>query len=482
MKKIIVILSSLALFGGVSNAMEEGAGDEMMMEAPAPSVTVGASAKIGVKSVDDDSMPDAESIHLVREYKVTFDSSGTTDGGLMFGAGISIIDEHEGGGDVKAVGGSKVYVGAADGSWKLQFGGNDPGALVAGGIGVADDAFDRGAADISLSGAIQGVEYRLTMADPQNDSDDWSLGAKYGAGTVSVGIGLDSEEGYAIGATTDLAGLETSLYYSKSEWGQYDNVGQDSMYVMARDPVEARARMVTYSVMEQGHTTRYDWTPQGGQNPVSISYYDGSDTDIGPDKTISGDGFVSDGSAVTIDDGHDFSIDFNKATGRLMVTDHQDTEDKSDDISYYYQIDVASVTEGRDAKPAVEASEIGYTFGNEGRSDLVAGAKAIPLATNVTSIGAKVAIPAGENAKFILGYSQAETELTAGDASATRKDTKIEMDFEYGLGGGATFVAGIDKDDLEQVTVGADDDGDLTLTTSKFKSKTTLEAVVKFSF
>ena len=102
--------------------------DEGMMMEKAPSVAVGGSGKIGIRNEDDSSEPDAEQFKLVRAYKVTFDSTGTTDGGLMFGAGMSIRDDTtetaDGGPVVK---GSHVFVGGADGSWKLQFGGNDPG-------------------------------------------------------------------------------------------------------------------------------------------------------------------------------------------------------------------------------------------------------------------------------------------------------------------------------------------------------------------
>jgi len=52
MKKLITITSALALAGSVSYAMEEDAMDEMM-EAPAPSVAVGGSAKIGIINEDD---------------------------------------------------------------------------------------------------------------------------------------------------------------------------------------------------------------------------------------------------------------------------------------------------------------------------------------------------------------------------------------------------------------------------------------------
>ena len=228
MKKLIVFASALALSGSMAFAMEEKAMDEMM-EAPAPSVSVGASGKIGIKNVDDGD-EGTEDFQLVRAYKVTFDSTGTTDGGLMFGAGMSIRDDtgekdvtnHEG---TKvqgpAVKGSYVFVGGGDGSWKLQFGGNDPGIDLAGGFGVADDHFGgEDDATMALSGAFGDSSYRISAADPGatgNSDGDWSVGVSHSINTISVGVGMDSESGLAVGVGTDLSGVSTFVYWSKSE-------------------------------------------------------------------------------------------------------------------------------------------------------------------------------------------------------------------------------------------------------------------------
>ncbi|MCY3673381.1 MAG: hypothetical protein OXH65_12865 [Paracoccaceae bacterium] len=247
MRKLIVFASAFALTGTMAFAMDDDAMDEMM-EAPAPSVSVGGSAAIGIINEDDDN-DDTEDFKLIREYKVTFDSSGTTDGGLLFGAGISIEDTHDDD-PGNAVNDAKVYVGSSDGSWKLQFGGNDPGIDLAGGIGVADDHFGgEDNEDIALSGSFGDTSYRITMADPginvpalrsanttdqtsaanykavqdaMKANDDWSIGVKHSLGTISVGVGMDSEDGLAIGVSTDLSGVTTSLYWSKSEYKNID--------------------------------------------------------------------------------------------------------------------------------------------------------------------------------------------------------------------------------------------------------------------
>ena len=240
MRKLIVFASALALSGSMAFAMEEGAMDEEMMEAKAPSVSVGGSGKIGIKNVDDGDEA-TEDFQLVRAYKVTFSSSGTTDGGLMFGAGMSIRDD-TGEENMPVVKGSHVYVGGADGSWKLQFGGNDPGIDLAGGFGVADDHFGgEGDVSMALSGSFGDTSYRITSADPgisvpartedfTSDTDardaykdamskdnDWSIGVSHSINTISVGVGMDSEDGLAIGVGTDLSGVSTFVYWSKSE-------------------------------------------------------------------------------------------------------------------------------------------------------------------------------------------------------------------------------------------------------------------------
>ena len=173
MKKFIVFLSSVALVGSVSYAMDEEAvegemmDEAMAMAAPAPSVTVSGSAAIGVIN---DSIAES-SLQLINEYKVSFSSSSTTDGGLVFGAGIAIEDTHDKDPE-KSVKNSNVYVGGADGSWKVQFGGNDPGIDLVGAIGIAGDHLDMDAGDatVSLSGSFGGANYRLTVGDPASSN------------------------------------------------------------------------------------------------------------------------------------------------------------------------------------------------------------------------------------------------------------------------------------------------------------------------
>ena len=289
MRKLIVFASALALSGSMAFAMEEGAMDEEMME-KAPSVSVGGSGKIGIKNVDDGDEA-TEDFQLVRAYKVTFDSTGTTDGGLMFGAGMSIRDD-TGEEDMPVVKGSYVFVGGGDGSWKLQFGGNDPGIDLAGGFGVADDHFGgEGDVSMALSGAFGDTSYRITAADPEATGDadgDWSVGVSHSINTISVGVGMDSESGLAIGVGTDLSGVSTFVYWSKSELTGVDVVGDGSALVSQENSgLGVKASMsagegATFSVgystlkLEQDNeadgSTTYDGTAKTKLIEVDFSY------------------------------------------------------------------------------------------------------------------------------------------------------------------------------------------------------------------
>ena len=314
MRKLIVFTAALALAGSVSYAMEEDKMDEMM-EAPAPSVSVGASGKIGIKNVDDAA---DTGLQLVRAYKVTFDSTGTTDGGLMFGAGMSIRDD-TGEEDMPVVKGSYVFVGGADGSWKLQFGGNDPGIDLAGGFGVADDHF--GGEDdetMALSGAFGDTSFRLTAADPEATGaadNDWSVGVSHSINTISVGVGMDSEDGLAIGVGTDLSGVSTFVYWSKSEFSGIDltpDVTDDDVTASQENSgLGVKASMsagegATFSVgystlkLEQatnGAGTNYDGTATTKLIEVDFSY------DLGGGATLTAGIDKKDAESIGPDDG-----------------------------------------------------------------------------------------------------------------------------------------------------------------------------------
>ena len=410
MKKFIVFLSSVALVGSVSYAMDEEAMDEEMMmeEAPSVAVMLGGSAKMGIKNVDDDASPDSDGLSLIREYEVTFDSSGTTDGGLVFGASISFdegasgtssvpdlskekplnvkvevdtdvnvtrmyqtkiwvdssnayqatfdddgnigadgtfdsdggadgipdvnqsnsdpaddlkevtitydvddssprltdgseeykdkdgkevevtgftltaSDEHimytadgtgTGTGTImhtdndtdtvrNGIGSASVYVGAADGSWKLKFGtGLDAGIYKIGDIGIAgegDSFYATNGHTVELSGSFGGADFAITsnVGADGDPSDQWSAGVKYNAGQFNIGVGMDSEKGMGLSAGTDVSGVSIGMIYTKAEMGEGNMKKEKSgLGVSAGIPAgEGATLTVKYSTNEtEGH-------------------------------------------------------------------------------------------------------------------------------------------------------------------------------------------------------------------------------------
>ena len=347
MKKFMISVSALALSGSMAFAMEEDAMDEeMMMEAPAPSVTLTGEAKMGIKNVSSSPSLSTDGLALIEDFQVKFSASGTTDGGLMFGASLAIEQDGRDAGKVK---GSTIYVGGAGGAWKLAFGDPDPGAWSSGGIGITeeDNILRATGQKIELSGKFEGASYVVTSSAPTDEgvSNQWSAGVKYDAGAVKVGVGMDSEKGLALGVGTDLSGVGTSVFYAQSE-----------------------------------HTIPY-----------------------------------------------------------------RDAED-----------------------------EVAATAGNVGRAAITERTAYLEKASGV---GIAVSVPTGDSATFSAAYSTRKEERTAvvtdgedtAGAGLPGNETikKIQLDFDYVLGGGATFNAGVDQEDSDVASTG---------------KKTTIEASIKMEF
>ena len=392
MRKFIVFTSALVIAGGVSYAMEEEAMDkEMMMEAP--SVSISGSAELGFMSKDDGD-DETEDFSIIREYKVAFSSQGTTDGGLVFGAGININDTEDDD-PHKSVGGSNVYIGAADGTWKLKLGGNDPGIEQAGGIGVADDNFHGGDSnDIGVEGAFGGTSYRLTVANPQATEagdGDWSLGVSHAMGDINVGVGMDSESGLALSVGTDVSGVGLTAYYSTSELADVD-LEEGYMQPLAAPRGLDKAPEAVTDANKSGITKNW--------NEASMTMGKKEWTGLGLKASIAA------GEGATLSLGYSSSKmeqTENKSDAKDRVLVALETEDTTDN-------NATSVAYGSDSDGIADNEDVAY----------------------------------GDN-------SYALREKAAEDWSGTTKESLIELEFAYDLGGGAKLIAGIDKQTTESL-------------------------------
>ncbi len=169
---------------------------DMVMEA-APSVAISGSGRIAVTKASD------SDLSTVGWYDVKFASSGVTDGGLEFGASITIDGRQNNGitGDVFG-----AYIGGADGSWKLQFGDNEEGIakVNAGGIGLADpDEATSAFATSEMFKDTAAVPAVLGTPIPGTGTPAVEPTGSLAGGDVEVTVGGDGVVSIVTGAVTE---------------------------------------------------------------------------------------------------------------------------------------------------------------------------------------------------------------------------------------------------------------------------------------
>ncbi|MCY4445638.1 MAG: hypothetical protein OXC02_04155 [Rhodobacteraceae bacterium] len=155
---------------GVTPQIEKGA------EASASSVVMVGTAKMGIKNEDDDDTT-TQDFSTVAEYEVALTSTGISDGGLVFGAGLTIkgndtceMNLVTDTCDKNSITEAHVFIGSDNGSWKLQFGDNDPGIEMVPPIGLAD------ADEISArSFEVTPVTGKAFGVDPRDNDGDGNV-------------------------------------------------------------------------------------------------------------------------------------------------------------------------------------------------------------------------------------------------------------------------------------------------------------------
>ncbi|MYG41931.1 MAG: porin [Rhodobacteraceae bacterium] len=244
MRKLIVFASALALSGSMAFAMEEGAMDEDMMMEKAPSVSVGASGEFGIINEDDDDDSTAD-FQLVRAYKVTFSSSGTTDGGLNFGANIGINSDRS----VDEVEKSSVWIGGE--MSKLTIGDVAAADKVAGGIAdvgldgglgvdnVVEDIMGQSLAemryDITFGSITLGISTDLSDGAPgvanipsadsrsfepgsfEVKNNPYAIGMSFSASDATIGLGYDSKKTISVGLGYDDGQISANAFWAKRD-------------------------------------------------------------------------------------------------------------------------------------------------------------------------------------------------------------------------------------------------------------------------
>ena len=428
---------------------------EMADEAPAaPSVALSGSAKMGVKRVDNNMAtdPDADNLKTVVEYEVVFSSSGVTDGGLMFGASISIDEEGKGAGTANGVNQASAYIGASNGSWKLTFGDNDPGIDLVGNIGLADaDAISGGS-----TWMITPVTYELLAATVTASSTNVIRPLKLPGKSSALNVRLDdpsttaTDEGAvareaAVGFLTDQA-----AHIEPDGTADLDDVFTAGVFLdSAGVETAAVSGGMPVSTLTGTLPGRTDARLDGKFGSFTFALTAG---ESGENAWSLGTKF--DAGAISVGLGIDSNdVLAANVTGTFAGNTIGGTyvRQSGDDYNRY-------AVGGDEDQPTVYARAASANAWN--------------------AMGVKFARDLSEGTNIVLAYSKKDDKRKGYDIP--EDSNKIELDFTYNLGGGAKFYAGIER--LSEDSGIRRTDGDYDDMVKQTTKTTTLETGITMSF
>ena len=266
------------------------------------------------------------SIKWISDFDIAISASGTTDGGLTFGASTAI--EAGQAGD-PGLDDSKVYIGGE--SWTIKIGGLDPAshkAKILGdvgydGLGVEDVAeniksygsnpanedyvygdgmdqgtkanvevsFNLGAASLSITAAQSGgspfdggterANNETGKGDDtaaEKEDTEWAVGVGFEIGSTSLAIGYDNEKLIQAGIGADLGAFGGKLFFSQQK---ADGPVDDAADKMLENKKTGIGVELTVSAGE--NTTINTVYAQGKQSDIRSTYDDDQGTNTADD-------------------------------------------------------------------------------------------------------------------------------------------------------------------------------------------------------
>ena len=248
------------------------------------------------------------------DFDISIAASGTTDGGLTFGASTSIEAGQTGG----VVTDSEVHIGGE--SWTVKIGELDPASHMGrsindvgyNGLGVDDVAetivgstkseievsFSLGAASLAITAGQNDGVARKGMETPRDSSDDtaatkedseWAAGVSFGIGSTTLGLGIDSEKLMQASISADLGAFGGSLFFAQQKTDGPTDLGADNAEggEGAQNADTTHTNKLTgigveITVSAGANTTINAVYAQGKQSDVRMNKSDGAGL-VGPD-------------------------------------------------------------------------------------------------------------------------------------------------------------------------------------------------------
>ena len=214
------------------------------------------SGNLGVKYEGDvkdhaDNVTANSKITWISNFDLAMSASGTTDGGLTFGAGATV----KAGNTSSEVGKSNAYIGGE--SWTIAIGDLDAASVMGQGLGdvgfdglgvddVAVDLVETDGADVEAKFVLGAATLKLTadqtpgvavgdekadgtkavLADVTKQDTEWAAGVSFNLGSTSLGVGMDSEKLMQASIGADLGSFGGTLYFAQRKVdGAIDNGG-----------------------------------------------------------------------------------------------------------------------------------------------------------------------------------------------------------------------------------------------------------------
>ena len=481
MKKLI-ISALLIVFGSVYALAQD---TEMAMEA-APSVALSGSAKMALKQVS------GGELSTVGEYDVKFASSGVTDGGLTFGASITL----DGRVDNSIAGdGFAAYIGGADGSWKLQFGDNDEGIATVGGFGVADP-------DDGVFGSTTVISGITIVPAVDEVLDDDGVDAMLAMGDLAGGT---LELIYNDDGAPTFQAPEADLDEGVSQDVQAELIVADAVILNAEDTFTLAAADIERRIADDNS---YYWVYTGDDDPRStettetefdeelmvyrhstwLTDIDENDSITAAEKRFTFDVTMSRGyqaataavpptvltpaspasivPIITTTTPNNRSIALSGTVASVSYALTAGTGDAQGwSFGTKYDAGVVAVGFGMNSNSVLSAS-VGGSVTNIGY-DFIYVRKSGVLGNNWNALGLKVSSDLGGDSNVAVKYSKLSDKN--GSAGGAMNATQIEIDFGFGLGGGASLFMEYDR---VSETMGMMPD----------ESSNTIQAGIKMSF
>ena len=368
---------------------------------------------------------------MVSNFDLAMSGSGTTDGGLTFGAGATI----KAGQSESVVGASNAYIGSE--SWQISIGDLDPASHK--GRNLGDVGFDGlGVEDIAQdisSGTAADVQVKFTL----------------GTAELLITAGSDPDSGKA----------RTAAKY------QLVTTGTDSGYVVS--DIRPGQNQYFHTNATTGTITLFNVV--GLKDPV----------------TPGTAGTETDENDTTLDSGPDTPVEFSGQ--RIRVAPGTGTAATKQDTQWAagasFAVGSTTLGIGMDSEKLIQAS-VGANLGSFGgklffaqqkdkvidiSGDKVESTEANTVRNKKTGIGAEISVSAGANTTINAVYSQAKhsdtrkvmvdaaddtTKSLSGNGKAISKTTKgFGVGVTHILGGGAKLQAGFAKvADVSKASIG----------------------------